>query len=230
MTYKTKEPVILPAKWVYLGIAEKLQFGTSQLWRAISKSKEQREAWSYRGEKGSWERLFGRVQRGNGFSLAECGSFLLAQLYPGAQTWRKAAKAAQALMEVFCWARRNSCFLLLWCHPVWDLGGIVWQPSLQGSQLHFKWGFLYLFLITLTLKVCFRFMWNTSDVSEFLPWTWWLQAHPFSSILHCHGPQDHACDTLVPMSKLHPHSPKMSAFLTTGQAQECTGREWSTFT
>lgn len=37
-------------------------------------------------------------------------------------------------------------------------------------------------------------------------------------------------DTLVPMSKLHPHSPKMSAFLTTGQAQECTGREWSTFT
>ena len=32
LTLKIKQPVTLPAKWVYSGIAKELQFGTCKLW------------------------------------------------------------------------------------------------------------------------------------------------------------------------------------------------------
>lgn len=51
MTLKNKEPFILPEKLVYLGIAEKLQFGTRKFWQTIDKSREQKRGACFYREK-----------------------------------------------------------------------------------------------------------------------------------------------------------------------------------
>lgn len=86
LTLKNKELVILPAKWIYLGIAEELQCGTSKLWLTVGKSKFRGKGLAFREEKEDDEKGRMEDQGVNGFSLVECGSFSLAGLFPGAQT------------------------------------------------------------------------------------------------------------------------------------------------
>lgn len=51
LTLKNKELVILPAKWIYLGIVEELQCGTSKLWLTVGKSKFRGKGLAFREEK-----------------------------------------------------------------------------------------------------------------------------------------------------------------------------------
>lgn len=75
LTLKIKQPVFLPAKWGYLGLAVELQFGTCKLWQTISKSGEQRRGIRlYRGKGETGRGCFRHesIGRGreDGFSLA----------------------------------------------------------------------------------------------------------------------------------------------------------------
>lgn len=100
-TLKVKQPVIWPAKWICLGIADELQFGTHKLWWTIGKSKDQRRGmWLYEEEEEGgrllWTRVHCRklrVQGGDGFSSAELGCFLT--------EW------------ACCWARSHFSFFLV---------------------------------------------------------------------------------------------------------------------
>lgn len=86
-TLKVKQPIILPEKWVYLGIAEELQFGTHKLWQTIGKSGDQRKGTLlgrekeevgrgyFKGKKAHWRKV--RVQGGDSVSLAELWYFLI---------------------------------------------------------------------------------------------------------------------------------------------------------
>ena len=53
---KVKQPFILPARWVDLGIAEEFQFRICKLWQTIDKTGEQKRE-TVRRKGGSWEAL-----------------------------------------------------------------------------------------------------------------------------------------------------------------------------
>lgn len=55
---KIKQPVILPANWVYWEMAVGLQFETCKLWQSLGKSREHRRGILLYREKGeSWKSL-----------------------------------------------------------------------------------------------------------------------------------------------------------------------------
>lgn len=79
LTLNIKLPVVLPAKWIYLGIAKELQLGICMLWWTICKSNKQGRGTLFCREKGgNWKGLcwlkvhWGktRVWGGDSFSLA----------------------------------------------------------------------------------------------------------------------------------------------------------------
>lgn len=84
-TLRVKQPVILPSKWVYLGIAKELQLGHAScdktVWKLERNYGEEEEAGGTALNGSHWRKV--RVQGSYGFSLAECDVFLLAKLVAG---------------------------------------------------------------------------------------------------------------------------------------------------
>ena len=61
-----------------------MQFGASEIWQTVGESEQEGTGpCSYREKRESWEGPFPRIQSGNGFSLAECVDFSLAEMLLG---------------------------------------------------------------------------------------------------------------------------------------------------
>lgn len=58
LTLRLSLSVILPAKWVYLGIRENCSLRHASCDKTIGKSNKQRRGTLFYGEKGGWEGLF----------------------------------------------------------------------------------------------------------------------------------------------------------------------------
>lgn len=138
-TLKVKQPVILPAKWVYSENSRKLQYGTCKLWQSIDKSGDQIKECYFidkmkkLGGAPLNDRVHGRretVQGSDSFSLAEL--------------WYSPTGCA------CCLARRNSSSSGIQSRLL-PFGACSWwgvvgsESSPLAFQFRIKWGFLYLF-------------------------------------------------------------------------------------
>lgn len=118
---KAKEPVTLPAKWVYSGRTEEFQFRTSKPWQTTGKPREQRKGACFHR---------GKEETGRRDCFIE---FSLAGLLLGKKKFfLPRARVGKA-----------SCFLL--GIETYFLQQVVMHESspFGASWLHFKWGFLY---------------------------------------------------------------------------------------